>query len=159
MPDGTAAGGVPVNDPAPPPRCRAHGDGIDPATLAGRRLTGVTAAWYSRPAARECEPEPVGVWLHDDRGGRTRITIGSDWCLIVDGEPPHEDLDMGEWGRIEIRPDRIRTPFARHLGEPVLAAREEHERLTGRIALELVFPTGTVRCDGQDGDLRVRPAG
>ncbi|WP_235437789.1 hypothetical protein [Kitasatospora griseola] len=146
------------NTPSPPPGCPTRGPGLDPAGLVGRRLIGLMASWFTPPGG-EREPEPVDIWLLDDRGGRTRITTGSDWCLTVEEEAPHGDLDLGEWGRIEVRPDRAGTPFARHLGEPVLAVREEHHPLTGRTALELAFPTGAVRCDGWSGDLRVRHLG
>ncbi|CAM5644550.1 hypothetical protein SAVIM338S_06360 [Streptomyces avidinii] len=33
--------------------------------------------------------------------------------------------------------------------------REDHEPNTGRIALELSFPTGRVRCESWAGDLRL----
>ncbi|MFJ5927182.1 hypothetical protein ACIQF6_31790 [Kitasatospora sp. NPDC092948] len=123
-----------------PPGCRAHGRGPDHAAPVARRLTGVTASWFTPPRG-EREREPADVWLHDGRvgttritTGTTRITTGSDRCPTVEDEPPHEDLDVGEWGRIDIRPDRAGTPFARHLGEPVLAVHEERRPLTGRLA-------------------------
>ncbi|WAL70928.1 hypothetical protein OU787_05110 [Kitasatospora sp. YST-16] len=143
--------------PAAPPMCPAHGPGPDLAALVGRRLTGVVASWYSHEGERAADP--VVVWLRDDRGGCTFVGTGSDWCLIVAEDRPHADVDLGEWGRLDVRDAPHDTPFAPHLGHPVLAAREEHTPLTGRTALELDFPGGTVRCESWDGDLRLTATG
>ncbi|MEV4560245.1 hypothetical protein AB0K51_25065 [Kitasatospora sp. NPDC049285] len=140
-------------NPAAPHSCPLHGPGLDPAVLVGRRLTGVVASWYSYEGERAADP--VVVWLRDDRGGCTFVATGSDWCLIVRDEQPHQDVDLGEWGRLDVRPAPVETPFTPHLGRPVLAARAEHDPWTGRIALELTFATGTVRCDAWEGDLRL----
>jgi hypothetical protein len=104
------------------------------------------------------DPIPADLWLVDDRGGTTRLASGTDWCLVVASDPPYDSYDMGDWGRIEVGPADTDTPFARHLGEPVLAVREEHEPRTGRMALELDFPGGTVRCESYAGELIVRTA-
>ncbi|MEY9937010.1 hypothetical protein [Streptacidiphilus sp. MAP5-3] len=82
---------------------------------------------------------------------------GTDWCLVVDQAEPYEGYDMGDWGRIDVQLDSDETPFARHLGETVLATREEWEPITGRTALELDFESGTVRCESWAGDLRITP--
>ncbi|RKE18195.1 hypothetical protein [Streptomyces sp. TLI_171] len=138
-----------MNDSA----CPAHGPGLDPAALVGRRLTAVVASWYSYQGERAAEP--VVVWLRDDHGGCTFVGTGSDWCLIVRDELPHGDVDLAEWGRLDVRPAPGGTPFTPHLGQPVLATREVHTPHTGRTALELDFPTGAVRCESWDGDLRL----
>ncbi|MFJ5234965.1 hypothetical protein ACIQBJ_34380 [Kitasatospora sp. NPDC088391] len=131
--------------------CSAHGPGLDPAALVGRRLTGLVASWYAYEGERA--PEPVVVWLRDDRGGCTFVGTGGDWCLIVEDGQPHADLDLGEWGRLDVRPAPTGTPLTPYLGQPVLAARQEHTPGTGRTALELDFRTGTVRCESWQGDL------
>ncbi|MFI6423263.1 hypothetical protein ACIBG6_38535 [Streptomyces sp. NPDC050842] len=83
------------------------------------------------------------------------IATGSDWCLIVEMSEPHVGHDMGDSGLITVGAMGVGTPFADHIGESVLAVREDHEPNTGRIALELSFPTGRVRCDSWAGDLRL----
>ena len=90
----------------------------------------------------------------DDHGGCTHVTTGSDWCLIVEEAPPDEGHDMQECGRVEVGPIRGETPFARHLGEQVPAVGEEHHPSAGRVGLDLVFPSGRVRCRSRAGDLR-----
>ncbi len=52
-------------------------------------------------------------------------------------------------------PIREETPFAAHLGELVHGVRQEWEPATGRVALELDFPSGSVRCESSSGQLRV----
>ncbi|MFF2147418.1 hypothetical protein [Kitasatospora sp. NPDC058190] len=138
----------------PLPACRAHGPGLDPADLVGRTLTRIVAAWHVYEG--RLDPIPADLWLIDDRGEATRLASGTDWCLEVEASAPYEGYDMGEWGRIEVGPADAETAFARHLGRPVLAAREEHEPTTGRMALELDFPDGTVRCESYAGELIVR---
>jgi hypothetical protein len=139
-----------------PPECGLHGAGVDPRRLVGRRLERVIAAWYS--FGSETSPDPLDVWLVDDRGGHTHIATGSDWCLIVEESPPHEGYDMQECGRVEVRPIAGETPFARHLGAEVLSVGEEHDPLTGRMGLDLVFPSGRVRCRSWAGRLRLSGA-
>ncbi|MFD0274404.1 hypothetical protein ACFVHB_10920 [Kitasatospora sp. NPDC127111] len=141
----------------PPRPCRAHGPGLDPAALVGRRLTGVVAAWHVYEGRRD--PVPVDVWLVDDSGGSTRVSSGTDWCLVVEASAPYEGYDMDEWGLIEVEPGDHLAPFARHLGEPVRGAREEFEPMTGRIAIELDFPSGGLRCESRDGDVLLRALG
>ncbi|KJS58694.1 hypothetical protein [Streptomyces rubellomurinus] len=135
----------------PRPACRAHGPGLAPSALVGRRVVAVAAAWHEHEGRQD--PIPVDVWLLDERGGAVRLGAGTDWCLEVEAEPPYEGYDMGDWGRIAVGPADDRTPFAPHLGHPVLAARPEHHPLTGRTALELDFPHGTVRCESTGGEL------
>ncbi|MFE4258361.1 hypothetical protein [Streptomyces sp. NPDC056883] len=142
------------------PACPLHGPGIDPSSLVGSRLVEVLASWHThgeRPA-----DGPVEVWLIDDHGGSTNIAGGTDWCLMVESSGPDDGFDMGDWGRIDVRPVRDETPFAAHLGEVVLDVRQEWEPATGRVALELDFRSGSVRCESWSGDLRVlavdRPA-
>ncbi|MEU6232425.1 hypothetical protein [Kitasatospora sp. NPDC047058] len=141
----------------PPRHCRAHGPGLDPAALVGRRLTALVAAWHLYEGRRD--PVPADLWLVDDSGGSTRVSSGTDWCLVVESSTPYEGYDMGEWGLIEVGPADDLPPFARHLGEPVRGAREEFEPLTGRMALELDFPSDTVRCESYAGDLLIRALG
>lgn len=134
-------------------QCPLHGSGARPEALVGRRLVSVFAAWDR--SGGEAAEDPLEVWLIDDQGSSVHITTGSDWCLVVESTSPHEGYDMAEWGRVEVAPVGDRTPFAAHLGEDVLAVREEFEPLTGRIALEVTFASGRVRCDSWAGDLRL----
>ncbi|WP_199549440.1 hypothetical protein [Streptomyces sp. N35] len=133
--------------------CPLHGSGVRPEILVGRRLEEVFAAWYR--SGDEEAGDPLDVWLIDGQGGSVHITTGSDWCLIAESASPHEGYDMDSWGRIEVAPVGDRTPFASHLGEDVLAVREEFEPRTGRVALEVSFASGRVRCDSWAGDLRL----
>ncbi|MGC0311970.1 hypothetical protein QBC98_000415 [Kitasatospora acidiphila] len=135
------------------PVCPAHGPGVDPRSLVGRRLVRLAASWHVYEARRDVTP--VELWLVDDHGVSTHVMSGTDWCLVVDQAEPYEGYDMGDWGRIDVQLDADETPFARHLGDTVLAAREEWEPLTGRTALELDFVSGTVRCESWAGDLRI----
>lgn len=131
--------------------CPLHGAGVSAQSLVGRRLAGVVGAWHlygsDDPAG------PLDVWLIDDAGAALHITTGSDWCLIVEVGEPHTGYDMGDSGLVTVGAADARTPFADHVGECVLAVWEEYEPNAGRIALELAFPTGRVRCDGWAGDL------
>ncbi|WP_223768253.1 hypothetical protein [Streptomyces huiliensis] len=95
------------------------------------------------------------MWLIDSEGASTHVTAGSDWCLVVDSSAPRAGYDMAEWGRVEVAPIRSETPFADHLGETVSAVGEERDPDTGRIALEITFASGRVRCDARSGDLRL----
>jgi hypothetical protein len=99
------------------------------------------------------------VWLVDERGATAHITISADWCLLVEEGAPDDGYDMGEHGFISVGPIGDATPFARHVGSTVRAVREEHHPLTGRVALELDFVDGGVRCDGWAGDLRLSELG
>lgn len=139
-----------------PSACAVHGTGIAPQSLIGRRLVKVTASWLRHECVQPLEP--LEVWLTDERQGSTRITTGSDWCLIVEASEPHGGYDMGEGGRVEVRESGRETPFAGHIGERVLSAREDCEPFTGRMALDLTFPTGRVRCESWAGDLRLTGA-
>ncbi len=128
---------------------------MDAQCLVGRRLAEVVGSWHvyggDDPAG------PLDVWLTDDRGVAVRITTGSDWCLIVEESEPHAGYDMGDSGLITVGAIGEKTPFADHIGENVLAVQEGHEANTGRVALELSFPTGRVRCESWSGDLRLTP--
>ncbi|MGW6405069.1 hypothetical protein [Streptomyces sp. NPDC055134] len=134
-------------------QCPLHGSGARPEVLVGYRLEEVFAAWH-RSEGEEAE-DPLDVWLVDSQSSSLHVTTGSDWCLIVEPSSPHEGYGMGSWGRVEVAPVGDRTPFAAHLGEDVLAVREEFEPKTGRIAIEVTFASGRVRCDSWDGDLRL----
>lgn len=133
--------------------CPVHGERMDPRELVGRELCAVVASWHhfvGRPVSG-----PVQVWLVDQFGRFTYISTSADWCLLVEEREPHSGFDMGEYGRFEIGPDSGRTVFARHVGSVVLAVREEHDEMVGRVALEICFRGGGVRCFGQGGDLRL----
>ncbi|MGW1530892.1 hypothetical protein [Streptomyces aureus] len=132
--------------------CPLHGSGVRPAYLVGRRLERVIVSRLLRDA--EPASEPLDVWLIDGNEDATHITIGSDWCLIVESRAPYKGYDMAEYGRVEVGPAAHETPFVEHLGETVLAVREEGSE-HGRLALEITFPSGRVRCDGWEGDLRL----
>ncbi|WP_241777465.1 hypothetical protein [Streptomyces sp. CT34] len=60
---------------------------------------------------------------------------------------------MAKLGRVEAAPIRSETPFADHLGETMRAVSEERDPGTGRIALEITFDSGRVRCGTWSGDL------
>lgn len=134
-------------------QCPLHGSGARPEVLVGRRLEEVFAAWH-RSEDEEAE-DPLAVWLIDSQGSSLHVTTGSDWCLIVEPSSPHEGYDIDSCGHVEVAPVGDRTPFAAHLGEDVLAVREEFEPQSGRIAMEVIFASGLVRCDSWAGDLRL----
>jgi hypothetical protein len=136
--------------PSRPVGCPLHGNGVDPTGLVGRRIKQVVASWHVFGGAPD---GPLDVWLIDDDGACTHITAGSDWCLIVEASQPSESYDMAEYGRIEARPVNEETPLAGHVGERVIAVREQVEPRTGRTGLDLVFASGTVHCDSGTGDL------
>lgn len=62
---------------------------------------------------------------------------------------------MGDWGHVTVGAIGNETPFADHIAESLLGVREEHESITGRVALEFSFPGGRVRCESWAGDLRL----
>ncbi|GAA1677443.1 hypothetical protein GCM10009830_25510 [Glycomyces endophyticus] len=136
--------------------CALHGRGIAPQRLIGRRLVKITASWFWYEGVQTTAP--LEVWLTDECQQSIRITTGSDWCLIFEASEPHEGCDTGEFGRVEVREGGDATPFAGHIGERILATREGFEPFTGRISLDLTFPTGGVRCDSWAGDLRLQHA-
>ncbi|MEU2390745.1 hypothetical protein [Streptomyces sp. NPDC007369] len=134
--------------------CPRHGAGTDPTRLVGRTISRIVASWHV------CEGErseaPLDVWLIDSEGDSTRISTGSDGCLIVECTAPHEPYDMGEWGRIEVGEDLGDHPFLRHLGDTVARVSEFAAPETGRTQLEIGFGDGDrVRADCWQGDLRL----
>ncbi|MEU7697560.1 hypothetical protein [Streptomyces sp. NPDC039028] len=98
--------------------CALHGAGVRPDYLVGRRLEQVFASWHVYGS--EAPSGPLDVWLIDSEAVATRITNGSDWCLIVQMSNPFAGYDMAESGRVEVAPISGETPFADHLGETVL---------------------------------------
>ncbi|MEV4943840.1 hypothetical protein [Streptomyces zaomyceticus] len=133
--------------------CPLHGGGPSAQSLVGRRLTGVVGSWHLYGG--DGPVGPLGVWLIDDQKAAVHLTTGSDWCLIVEVSEPHVGYDMGDSGLITVETVDDRSPFAAHIGQSVVAMREGHEPNTGRMALELSFPTGRVRCESWGGDLRL----
>jgi hypothetical protein len=125
---------------------------LDPQQLVGRILVSVVASWHHY--GTEPVSGPVDIWLIDGRQGSTHITVASDWCLLVEERAPFDGVDMGGYGRFDVTPAGD-TPLAPHVGSTILAVREEFHPITGRMALELAFVGGRVRCDGWDGDLRL----
>lgn len=63
--------------------------------------------------------------------------------------------EIRDAGRIEVTSVKDRTPFAAHLGETVLAVREEGDAVTGRLRLDITFTSGRVRCESEAGELRL----
>ncbi|WP_189970194.1 hypothetical protein [Streptomyces violascens] len=133
--------------------CPLHGAGVRPDFLVGRRLERVLASWHLY--GTEPRTGPLDVWLIDSEEVATHVTTGSDWCLIVETSVPLEGYDMAEFGRVEVAPVHSETPFADHLGETILAVHDEADPDTGRVALELTFDSGRVRCETWSGDLRL----
>ncbi|WP_406336903.1 hypothetical protein OG814_38910 [Streptomyces zaomyceticus] len=133
--------------------CPLHDGGPSAQSLVGRRLTGAVGSWHLYGG--EDPVGPLGVWLVDDQKAAVHITTGSDWCLIVEVSEPHVGHDMGDSGLIAVEAMGDSSPFAAHIGESVVAVREKHEPNTGRMALELSFPTGRVCCESWGGDLRL----
>ncbi|MBH5338785.1 hypothetical protein IHE55_30005 [Streptomyces pactum] len=133
--------------------CPLHGAGVSAGSLVGRRLARVAGSWHVY--AGDVPEGPLDVWLIDDRGEAVHLTTGSDWCLIVEVSEPHAGYDMGGSGLVTVGAVGEGSPFVDHLGESILAAREDHEPHAGRVALELSFPTGRVRCESWAGELRV----
>ncbi|CAL9328915.1 hypothetical protein [Streptomyces sp. enrichment culture] len=134
-----------------PNGCPLHGGGAAAQSLVGRLLAEVVASRHVYGGGDLAGP--LDVWLIDDRGATAHVTTGSDGCLIVEESEPHTGYDMGESGRVTVGAIGNETPFADHMGESILAVREEHEPNTGRVALELTFPRGRVRCESWAGDL------
>ncbi|MFH8254249.1 hypothetical protein [Streptomyces roseolus] len=140
-------------DSEKPNGCSLHGGGAAAQSLVGRLLAEVVASWHVYGGGDLTGP--LDVWLIDDRGATVHVTTGSDECLIVEESEPHTGYDMGDSGRVTVGAIGNETPFADHIGESVLAVREEHEPNTGRVALELSFSRGRVRCESWAGDLRL----
>ncbi|WP_052850512.1 hypothetical protein [Streptomyces avicenniae] len=133
--------------------CPLHGGGAAAQGLVGRLLVEVVGSRHVYGS--EAPAGPLDVWLVDDRGATVHVTTGSDGCLIVEESEPHTGYDMGGSGRVTVGAIGDETPFADHLGESILAVREEHEPNTGRVALEITFPGGRVRCESWAEDLRL----
>lgn len=133
--------------------CPLHGAGVSAQSLVGRRLAEVVGSWHLY--GRDAPTGPLEVWLIDDLGAAIHLTTAADWCLIVEASEPHAGYDMGDPGRVTVGVIGEGMPFADHVGEDVVEVREEHAPNTGRVALELTFPTGRVRCESWAGDLRL----
>jgi len=133
--------------------CPLHGGSVRPDYLVGRRLEQVVASWHLYGS--EAPSGPLDVWLIDSEAVATHITTGSDWCLIVETSTPFAGYDMAESGRVEVAPISGETAFADRLGETVLAVSEEGGPDSGRLALEISFGSGRVRCETWSGDLRL----
>ncbi|WP_030666521.1 hypothetical protein [Streptomyces rimosus] len=133
--------------------CPLHGAGLDSDHLVGQRLERIVASWHRQH--RKASSCLLDVWLIGRDGIATRVTTGSDWCLIVERSTPYEGYDMGDAGRVEVAPVQDETPFTAHLGEAVLAVREEADAVTGRLALDITFESGRVRCQSWAGELRL----
>ncbi|MFD6821459.1 hypothetical protein ACFWC5_13910 [Streptomyces sp. NPDC060085] len=133
--------------------CPLHGGGVRLDYLVGRRLEQVVASWHLYDS--DIPSGPLDVWLIDSEAVATRITTGSDWCLIVEASDPFAGYDMAESGRVEVAAVSGETPFTDHLGETVLAVSEESVPDSGRIALDITFDSGRVRCESWSGDLRL----
>lgn len=140
-------------EPTESSACPLHESGADPRYLTGQRIERVLASWHIHDAE---EPSgPLDIWLVDSTGTYIHVTTGSDWCLIVETAAPFPDYDMAEWGRVVVAPITGETPFANHVGKIVRSVREERELNTGRIALEVMFESGGVRCESWSGELRL----
>ena len=113
----------------------------------------MVASWHLYGA--EAPSSPLDVWLVDREAVATHITTGSDWCLIVETSAPVAGYDMPASGRVEMAPISGEPPFADHLGETVLAVSAEGVPDSGRLALEITFDSGRVRCETWSGDLRL----
>lgn len=133
--------------------CPLHGVGVRPDYLVGRRLEQVVASWHLYGS--DAPSGPLDVWLIDSEAVATHITAGSDWCLIVETANCVAGYDMAESGRVEVAAISDETPFADHLGETVLEVSEAGAPDSGRLALEITFGSGRVRCDSWSGDLRL----
>ncbi|GGL44793.1 hypothetical protein GCM10010095_32070 [Streptomyces anthocyanicus] len=133
--------------------CPLHGGGAAAQSLVGSLLAEVVGSRHVYDG--DAPAGPLDVWLIDDRGGTVHVTTGSDGCLIVGASEPHTGYDMGDSGRVIVGAIGNEPPFADYIGESVLTVREEHEPNTGRVALELSFPRGGVRCESWAGDLRL----
>ncbi|MFE5948710.1 hypothetical protein [Streptomyces sp. NPDC056480] len=73
----------------------------------------------------------------------------------MEASDPFAGYDMAESGRVEVASISGETPLADHLGATVLAVSEESVQDNGRIALEITFDSGRVRCETWSGDLRL----
>ncbi|MFG2295201.1 hypothetical protein [Streptomyces sp. NPDC048603] len=134
--------------------CPLHGAGTDPTPLVGRTIRRIVASWHVTDGERS--EAPLDIWLVDSEGESTRITTGSDGCLIVERSEPHASYDTGEWGRIEVGEDLGDHPFLRHLGDTVATVAEFADPAAGRTLLEIGFADGDrVRADCWEGDLRL----
>ncbi|MDX3772326.1 MULTISPECIES: hypothetical protein [unclassified Streptomyces] len=113
----------------------------------------MVASWHLY--GTEAPFDPLDVWLIDSEAVATHITTGSNWCLIVETSAPFTGYDMAESGRIEVASISGETPLADHLGKTVLAVSEVGAPDNGRLALEIAFDSGRVRCETWSGALRL----
>ncbi|GGT24486.1 hypothetical protein GCM10010271_29850 [Streptomyces kurssanovii] len=94
--------------------CPLHGARVSPEYLVGRRLEQVLASWHLYGA--EDPSGPMDVWLIDNAGDSTRVTTGSDWCLIVGVSAPRRRRRVGPAShrlfrrRIPTRSPALPTP-------------------------------------------------
>jgi hypothetical protein len=66
-----------------------------PADSCGRRLASLSG---------EPDSGPLDVWLVDDGGAATYITVSADWCLIVEEALSIDGYDMGDHGFVSVGP-------------------------------------------------------
>ncbi|MFQ6197666.1 hypothetical protein [Streptomyces sp. NPDC000405] len=95
------------------------------------------------------------MWLIDSEAVATHVTTGTDWCLIAETSAPFAGYDMAEAGRIEVASTSDETSFRDHLGNTVLAIGEESDLDGRRLALEITFGSGRIRCETWSGELRL----
>lgn len=93
-----------------------------------------------------------------DCGVTVHVTTGSDGCLIVEETKPDTGYDMGAAGRVTVGMISCQAPIGDHIGESILAVQDEHSPNIGRVAMELSFATGRVRCESWAGDLYLSSA-
>jgi len=94
--------------------CGFHGATMYPQRLVGRTVASVVASWHF--FGTNAAGGPVDIWLIDGQRTSTHITVGSDWCLLVEEKAPFDGFDMGEHGRFEVTEIGEVTPFAPHVG-------------------------------------------
>ncbi|WP_189957725.1 hypothetical protein [Streptomyces alanosinicus] len=128
-----------------------------------------TTGWPSLipPADRDGAPRPLLL------GRMLGLAKGLLACLALESQVDADrvflrDLsievrqDRPKSGRVRGRSDMActvqRRPARRPLALPIRVEqhlRRQHEPITGRVALELSFPGGRVRCERGAGDLRL----
>ena len=89
--------------------------GVDPETLIGDRLVGVTIGWHVLGSERR----PVLYFLCFASGFVEVRTEGSG-AIGFWNEAPPSDFDMEQYGRFEFSDADARGPFGPLLGSPIL---------------------------------------